>query len=218
MLNANQVPGSLRVDELAQQVTLIFEHHPRLAADIGDALNSAQTLEAMLVRNPIAAWVGGKGTGGRSYFGYEGDEFRMTADVPVENRDSFQELVRELVDWRLAEYLDRPGGTGVESYTLKISHSGGQPILFLPSRSQNPSLPEGWTDVRAGDETYNANFVKIAINVMRQSGSDTNVLPDLLRRWFGPDAGAPGTRHRIELRRIGVEWELGVHPVRETRS
>jgi superfamily II DNA or RNA helicase len=208
MLNANQVPGSLRLNELAQQVTRISEHHSKVAVDIGAALNSQQTLETMLVRNPIAAWVGGKGTGGRRYFTYEGDEFKMTADVPAENRDSFQELVREVVDWRLAEYLDRPSGTGAESYTLKISHSGGQPILFLPSRSQHPGLPEGWTDVRVGDETYTANFVKIAVNVMRQPGSETNVLPDLLRRWFGPDAGAPGTRHRVDLRRIGTEWEL----------
>src|SRR5258706_7664803 len=114
----------------------------------------------MLVKNSIAAWVGWKGTGGRSYFAYEGVLFSMTIDVSPENKEAFQELVRELVDWRLAEYLDRPSESQADSYTLKISHAGGQPILFLPPRAQNPGLPEGWTDVRVADEIYSANFVK----------------------------------------------------------
>jgi superfamily II DNA or RNA helicase/HKD family nuclease/diadenosine tetraphosphate (Ap4A) HIT family hydrolase len=208
MLNANQVPGSLRLNELAQQVARVTEHYPKLAADVGAGLNSLPSLEAMLVRNPIAAWVGGRGTGGRSYFAYEGDVFSMTTDVSPENREALQELVRELVDWRLAEYLDRPSDTTADSYTLKISHSGGQPILFLPSRAQNPGLPEGWIDVRVSEVIYSANFVKVAVNVMRQSGSETNVLPELLRKWFGPDTGAPGTRHRLLLRRTGAAWNL----------
>jgi hypothetical protein len=171
-------------------------------------MNSVPALPAMLVRNPIAAWVGGKGTGGRSYFAYEGDVFSLTTNVSTENREALQELVRELVDWRLAEYLDCPSDTAADSYTLKISHSGGQPILFLPPRAQNAGLPEGWTDVRVGEATYSANFVRVAVNVMRQSGSETNMLPELLRKWFGPDTGAPGTRHRLLLRRTGDEWNL----------
>jgi Domain of unknown function (DUF3427) len=119
-----------------------------------------------------------------------------------------QQLVRELVDWRLAEYLDRTSNIDGDSYTLKISHSGGQPILFLPPREQNPDLPEGWTDVRVGDATYSANFVKVAVNVICQSGSEKNILSELLRKWFGTDAGAPGTRHRVMLRHTAAEWHL----------
>jgi len=208
MLNANQVPGSLRLNELAQQVARLTEHYPKLAADVGSALNSLPALEAMLVRNPIAAWVGGKGTGGRSYFAYDGGMLSMTTNVSPENREGFQELVRELVDWRLAEYLDRPSAPKADTYVLKISHSGGQPILFLPPRAQNPGLPEGWTDVRVGEVIYSANFVKVAVNVMRQSRSEANVLPEQLRKWFGPDTGAPGTRHRVRLRHIGAAWNL----------
>lgn len=208
MLNADQVPGSLPLNELAQQVGRITEHYPKLAEDVGSALNSQAALAAMLVKNPINAWVAGRGTGGRSYFAYEHEVFSMTMDVAPENREAMQELVRELVDWRLAEYLDRPSGIATDSYTLKISHAGAQPILFLPPRAQNPDLPEGWTDVRVGDAIYSANVVKVAINIMRQSGSEINVLPELLRKWFGPDTGAPGTRHRILLRRTRDEWNL----------
>jgi hypothetical protein len=193
---------------LAQQVVRITEHYPKVSEDVGSALNSHAALAAMLVKNPINAWVAGRGTGGRSYFAYEHEVFSMTIDVAPENREAMQELVRELVDWRLAEYLDRPSGIATDSYTLEISHAGAQPILFLPPRAQNPDLPEGWTDVRVGDAIYSANFVKVAINIMRQSDSEINVLPELLRKWFGPDTGAPGTRHRILLRRTGDEWNL----------
>ncbi len=35
-----------------------------------------------------------------------------------------------------------------------------------------------------------------------------NVLPELLTDWFGPDAGKPGTKHQVALRREGAEWVL----------
>ncbi|MDQ3348096.1 MAG: hypothetical protein M3545_09025, partial [Acidobacteriota bacterium] len=59
-----------------------------------------------------------------------------------------------------------------------------------PERSD---LPAGWTDVQIDGQTYSANFVKVAVNVVRQSEEGDDDLPGILRRWFGPDAGAPGT-------------------------
>ena len=31
------------------------------------------------------------------------------------------------------------------------------PILFLPSRDRNPGIPDGWVEVTADAETYQAN-------------------------------------------------------------
>jgi hypothetical protein len=106
MLNANQVPGSLSLNELAQQVVRVTEISAKIAADVGGALDSLLALEALLVRNPIAAWAGGKGMGGRIDFAYDakGKAFSMTTAVSPGNREAFQEMVREVVDWRLAEY------------------------------------------------------------------------------------------------------------------
>ena len=70
---------------------------------------------------------------------------------------------------------------------------------MLPDRATSPDLPEGWTPVLIQGAQYNANFVKIAVNVIRAEGSDDNALPAVLRGWFGPDAGAPGTRHQVAL-------------------
>jgi hypothetical protein len=93
-------------------------------------------------------------------------------------------------------------------WTLKVSHSNGRPILFLPPRETNVDLPTGWTDLRIDNELVKANFVKIAVNVARRTDSDANVLPEILLRWFGPDAGKPGTTHQVTLRREGSDWLL----------
>jgi hypothetical protein len=38
-----------------------------------------------------------------------------------------------------------------------------------------------------------------ALNVVRRKGSDANELPGILRRWFGPNAGLPGTDFQVVL-------------------
>ena len=52
-------------------------------------------------------------------------------------------------------------------------------------------------------EEHQANFVKIALNVVTRPGSRENVLPEILRRWFGPDAGRPGRSDDVVFRRQG---------------
>jgi hypothetical protein len=37
------------------------------------------------------------------------------------------------------------------------------------------------------------------VNVAHRTGQAGNVLPDLLRSWFGADAGQPGTAQYVEL-------------------
>jgi superfamily II DNA or RNA helicase/diadenosine tetraphosphate (Ap4A) HIT family hydrolase/HKD family nuclease len=208
MINRNQLPGTLSPKNLADEITDMARHDPRIAADLGEALADSAELQKLLRANPIEAWIGGKGTGGVSYFDFEAGQFRSRFTVPPALVSAAQELVREIVDWRLAEYFQRPGKAGAAEFVLKVSHADGRPILFLPDRDDNPGLPEGWTDIRADDELLSANFVKIAVNVARRPDSDTNALPELLRRWFGADAGKPGTRHQVILRREGSSWEL----------
>ena len=53
-------------------------------------------------------------------------------------------------------------------------------------------FPTGWTPVWVDGVEHEANFVKVAVNVMRRPGSDDNVLAGILRGWFGERAGAPG--------------------------
>ena len=50
--------------------------------------------------------------------------------------------------------------------------------------------------------------MKVAVNVARRPGNDDNVLPQILRQWFGEDAGKPGTRHQVILKHGGDGWRL----------
>jgi len=207
LLNRDQFPGSLSLETLAEEVKRIASQDQRIAEDLGEFASDAVKLKSMLKTNPIDAWTGGRGTRGVTYFTFGDGVFRTEINVSAAALPAAQELVRELVDWRLAEYFHRPGRTASE-ITLKVNHSDGRPILFPLRRETHPELPDGWTDIRADNETLNANFVKIAVNVARRQGSDDNVLPELLHKWFGSDAGKPGTKHQVVLRRDGDIWEL----------
>jgi hypothetical protein len=118
--------------------------------------------------------------------------------MPKEAREGFQELVRELADWRLAEYLSRHDlAASGSSFVMKVSHAGGRPILFYPNERDRAEIPQGWQTLTIDGVRHEANFVKVALNVVRLPGSDENRLPGILRGWFGPDAGRPGTSQQV---------------------
>jgi hypothetical protein len=116
------------------------------------------------------------------------------------------------VDWRLAEYLSRTSAGADETldpelgFTMKVSHSSGRPLLFLPDRERTPGIPEGWQPVSIDGRPYEANFVKVAVNVVRARTGDENALPAILRGWFGPDAGLPGTDYQVVCQRVDGNW------------
>ena len=93
------------------------------------------------------------------------------------------------------------GETKDDTIVCKVSHTGGRPILFLPDRKTHPNIPKGWTDVLVDGDRYEANFVKVAVNVMRKKGEKQNRLADVMRAWFGPKAGLPGTNSHVTFRR-----------------
>lgn len=198
LLKEERFPGSIPIPNLVAAVRRYTTQHPKVGVEFGDDLQSDTKLRRNLERNRISAWTGGASTGGERYFSYQGGGFSSTFQVADEHRSAFQELAREIAEWRLAEYLDRASAGDDGSYVLNVSHANGRPILFL-NRDKNSGLPEGWTPIEADGEQYKANFVKVAVNVVRMEGSDENQLPSLLRGWFGQDAGAPGTRHRVKL-------------------
>ena len=43
---------------------------------------------------------------------------------------------------------------------------------------------------------------------MTRGASDTNVLPDLMRKWFGPNAGQPGTTFQVVFERSDEGYVL----------
>jgi superfamily II DNA or RNA helicase/diadenosine tetraphosphate (Ap4A) HIT family hydrolase/HKD family nuclease len=215
MLNENRLPGTVTIDDLARTVSQLARRSARLQEDFGTALADPQALKRHLEINPIAAWSGGAGTHGVAYFAYEGGRFSTRFDLPSPYRDAFQEFARELVDWRLAEYLQRQPGSD-DAIVCKVSHAGGRPILFLPERATRPDIPEGPTSVLIDGKPYEAQFAKIAVNVIRAPGSTRNELPSRLRAWFGPDAGRPGTSFQVRFERPADNAPYRLLPIQRT--
>lgn len=120
-------------------------------------------------------------------------------------------MLQELIDWRLAAYLTRNTHNG--RIPIRVKNTGDRPILLNLPRKQHPEIPTGPTTVTADGRRYQLDFVKIAVNVAHpaepSATTSSNVLPELLRGWFGPDAGQPGTEHYVELWREGDDWHLG---------
>lgn len=88
-------------------------------------------------------------------------------------------------------------------------------MLFLPDREKTPGLPEGWRDIWVEGEHFQANFVKVALNVVTRRGSKENVLPEILRGFFGPQAGQPGRSHAVLFEVSGGGYVMRPVDVRE---
>jgi superfamily II DNA or RNA helicase/diadenosine tetraphosphate (Ap4A) HIT family hydrolase/HKD family nuclease len=225
MLNRGVIPGRIGVKDLVAEVRSMIRRDRRVEQDFAGSAENDEALAAHLRKNPIEAWIGGKGTGGTSFFSYSDGFFKSELDVPEISVEPTQELIREIVEWRLAEYFERSTRDVSRQFTLKVSHAADNPMLFLPDRLTHPELPEGWTDVRINGEILQANFVKIALNVVRRPNGSENELPGILKSWFGEDVGKPGTRHQVTLKRQNDEWSLsqsgtnavGVQPYRRYR-
>ena len=100
--------------------------------------------------------------------------------------ETFDAMVEELVDYRLARHLYTKRSPLEEAFRLKVIQARGRPILML-DRDRSPQLPEGETPFTANGVVYAGNFAKIALNAAHRAGwhdaphharlSRTKVLP-----------------------------------------
>ena len=209
MLAEDAFPGQLSIAKLAVRVQVLVRRTAMLREEFGEALEDHKRLVALLEEHPLKAWVGGRGTGQERYFTYENGAFATAFALPLELHHTASALVRELAEWRLAQYLRRVGTTsGADRIVCKVSHANGRPILFLPSRDRTAGIPDGWVDITADGVMYQAKFARIAVNVLQRLEDETNVLANLLRDWFGPDAGLPGSNQLVEFTRSGGGYLL----------
>lgn len=211
LLHDDALRAGAPVERVAEVAHGLIVSDPRLVADATSGsmdpttTGSAAWLEFWR-RNPISAWTAeGKRTGD-ALFRVVDDRFEPTFSVRADVGTAFDELLAELVEYRMAKYLHE-ATIAASTLRLRVSHTNGRPILFL-DRQNHPSTPEGSTHVIAEGQRYELDFVKIAVNVARREGADKNVLPELLRGWFGENAGQPGTAHEVILRNESGRWTL----------
>ncbi len=210
LLQALIEEGALRtglgLDQLAARSHDILLRSPELLRDLEGVKElpdprapDAKAWRAYWRKNPVVAWAGTAGTPGE-WFRVEGDRLVSRLPIPPGLDDVFEALALELVDYRLAQYRRRLDQATSGGFTCKVFSNNQGPVLKLPDRKLRPDLPLGEVDVRLRDgAVWRFRFVSIACNVAHPVGSDRNQLPDLIRSWFGPAAGRPGTAFHIRF-------------------
>lgn len=190
------------VAALAQRCRLRMRSSPDLAVDAGDHLDDPPPeWERYWRKWPIAAWTGSLPASRAGLFRLRDDRFELRHEVPPAVRATVAAPLAEWVDYRLCRYVDTKR-LAEGAWQLRVSHNaGGNPIIWL-DRRKHPGVPEGEAAVRIDGEDYVGVFRAVALYVVRKLDSPTNVLPEVLRRWFGDDAGQAGTQHTVELLRV----------------
>lgn len=205
LLEAEALWDGLELDVLAVRSHERITRSPELFEDLEGLRDlpdprrpSAAAWLAFWRKGPVSDWCGGP------WFRLDGS--RLVPRLPGRGQEALVAMTRELVDARLATYRRRrPAGTA--AVDLKVSWNQRDPILFLPSGAARERLPSGDVDMRLPDGSpWRFRFAKVAVNVAHPVGRDRNALPDLLRRWFGSNAGRPGTDFRVRLRPTPDGW------------
>ena len=145
-----------------------------------------------------------------SYQAVSADEAWISTTFDAGDAATLRELLREILDWRLAQYLSRQnlGGDANADIVCRVARAGEYPVLLLPNAATTLHLEQGPTPVRIDQGTYEALIAKIAIHVIQRPGEEQNLLPEILHRWFGDEAGQPGRGERVRLKRDASGFEL----------
>lgn len=208
LLASGRLRQGMPITDLAARAHSIVIADPRLVNDVTSASMPSPTTAdpdgwlAFWLKWPLDHMTVELGL-----FHYERDSFVPTFRVAPELGEAFDAMVAELVEWRLGDYLLRSATQDEGVIPCRLSHSGGSPIVRF-DRARHPRIPLGDTPFMANSQQYVGRFVKIALNTATLPGRENNELPNLLRGWFGHDAGHPGTRHAVQLRETDHGWEL----------
>ena len=224
LIEAGALSTGLPVPELAERAHRILVRSPELYRDIEGVRElrdprapEPQVWERYWRKNPIHFWTQGGRKNTRRWFRLDGDRFLPSFGVEASLLPVLETMVAEVVDYRLARYRRtrrEDAAAGSSAFVCRVIHNNQGPILKLPDRARFPGIPNGTVDVRMADDmVWRFRFVKIACNVAHPVGVNRNQLPDLMRRWFGPDAGRSGTDYRVRFSPAPEGWWIEPLPV-----
>ncbi|MCP3993476.1 MAG: DUF3427 domain-containing protein [bacterium] len=214
MLDRGRMRAGMSVKEIVQHSHRIMRDDLLLRRELEEvdrSPDSLNRLEKIWREMPLTKWTAGKSTS-RRWFDLKDDNFSYAEDVAAEDAETFDEMTAEMVDMRLADHRNRLRGQVLDEVApirLRVSHAGGRPILRL-DRDRRPDTPEAGLDmpVIVDGESYLFGFRKVAVNTAVRDTGGPNELPTLMRSWYGPTAGRPGSRQFVLLERHGHQWNL----------
>ena len=212
LLESEALSMGMDLQLLASKALRYLRRSPELLGDLKgvkeipepERVQPAQWL-AYWLKNPILHWTN---KGEASWFRVE--EGRLVPNLPdVAGREEvLAAMTRELVDYRLAQYrarLRQPLDAAL-AFDATVTWNQRHPILKIPGAD---TRPHGRIQVRLPDgETWEFSLMAQFCNVAHPLGEVRNQLPDLLRKWFGPDAGKPGTQARVHFALETAGWTL----------
>jgi superfamily II DNA or RNA helicase/diadenosine tetraphosphate (Ap4A) HIT family hydrolase/SOS-response transcriptional repressor LexA len=218
LLDRDALWDGMEIETLATACREFLLSHPTLREDLPPTKEFPDPAQAPIERWakwwlewPLSRWMDEQA--GRHWFKREGDRFLAAFPCPENLRPDFEAMTAELVDYRLAHYaknrLQAAASPGAGRFVAKVSHSGGKPILRLPTVEELPGRPIGPTTATLPDGSqWVFKFVKVACNVASPLGSEENQILPLLRGWFGENAGAPGTNYQVAFTRTDSGWSV----------
>jgi superfamily II DNA or RNA helicase/diadenosine tetraphosphate (Ap4A) HIT family hydrolase/SOS-response transcriptional repressor LexA len=218
LLDRDALWDGMEIETLAAACREFLLSHPTLRHDLPPTQQfpdptkaPIQAWAAWWLEWPLSRWMDEQA--GRHWFKRDGDRFLAAFPCPESLRPDFEAMTAELVDYRLAHYaknrLQAAAAPGAGRFVAKVSHSGGKPILRLPTVEELPGRPIGPTTATLPDGSqWVFKFVKIACNVASPLGSSENQILPLLRGWFGENAGAPGTNYQVAFTKTESGWSV----------
>jgi SOS-response transcriptional repressor LexA len=220
------------IADLAAQALEVFRRRRRFITDIRKDLRQIDEIDpgkwlSYWNGNPINAWTGGNRSGdAKRWFEVSEGRFQATFPVSDEEQATFQEMVQELVDYRLAAYEPRlPKSTRVDSEQVtgdsaKILPFSQPPVIEETEGTEVPYFRDlrvacghfrtGRTDVEAtyrvppghGRIDPNRHFVARATGNSMNGGKNPVRDGDyLLLEWVGPSKAGSITGNVIAIER-----------------
>ena len=230
MMEEAAFPGSIEIQRLATRFLVIAERFPVLRDELRDTLGEqGGSLTSMLKSNPLRAWAGTKRGSGSAFFSLEGEEFAATPALVDSVADTgasevLASMCRELVEWRLADYIDRHAPQRVECPV--VLKETGAPLVGL-ERSSHRGLPEGQESILVNGRSFIGYFGADALTSLQEAGMEPaeDQLPKILEGWFAGALSAspmgctvildltqdpirllPGVGHRSQGAEIGAKY------------
>jgi hypothetical protein len=119
--------------------------------------------------------------------------------------------VADRIEARLATYWQRPGPGRFVFNVIPAGGGNDNRNLCIMFGTNRDGLPTGWHLVMINGRYLYGNFVKVALNVLKQRPTDDRTVPNVLTAELTKlFEGTSGRKHRVRfLRQTGAEvWEI----------
>lgn len=215
ILDADGLYTESNIEAITKRSWEQFEAHPDWKVDLPDNLKNGSATKhsrnflTYWNMNPIEACVNS------GFFRKVNKSILFSHPLPEDRTDILDSMARELIDLRMKEYFSRsteiPQTNENGKIFCRVIHSGGRPIIKLSDKLRS-HLPTKTSPVQIEGKEHCAYFVKFFLNKVTLPNRDNNILPEILRQWFGPEAGHNGSTDHVTFEQKGDTLVLGPVP------